>query len=399
MKYNVPMPQKHSRDWLLEFAGVFTVGAVAVISFVSLDDIRARWIALGITLAFAALHLFQNHESETFKLHLYLAVQTALAVSLIVLQPNAFASGILFFVLSATVMVCLPTRPALLWIGVFAVVTYFNFVLATNWGTGLVYVLPYIGGFLFFGTFGKSLRDAQIARQESQRLLEELQTTHRQLQEYASQVEQLTIAEERNRLAREMHDAVGHRLTVTAVQLEGAQRLIPTDPDRAAHMIGAVRDEVKQALAELRRTVATLRAPLEVDLPLTQSLTRLATAFQEATGLNVHLTLPDELPSVPEAGRLALYRAAQESLTNTQRHAKAKNIWLDLNTENGSISLVAADDGVGFPPAMNGAGFGLRGLRERAAQLGGGFHLESRPGGGALLKFALPIEQRRKTND
>ena len=394
MKYNVNMPQKQSKDWLLEFAGLFTIGAVAVISFVSLDDPRARWIALGITLAFAALHLFQNHEGETFKLYLYFAIQTALAVSLIVLQPNAFASGILFFVLSATAMVCLPTPPALFWIGVFAVVTYFNFTLATNWGTGLVYVLPYVGGFLFFGTFGKSLRDAQIARQESQRLLEELQTTHRQLQDYASQVEQLTIAEERNRLAREMHDAVGHRLTVTAVQLEGAQRLIPTDPDRAARMIGAVRDEVKQALAELRRTVATLRAPLEVDLPLTHSLARLATAFQDATGLNVHLTLPEDLPSIPEAGRLALYRAAQESLTNAQRHAKAKNIWLSLQTSNDNISLTAADDGLGFPVSMNGVGFGLRGLRERAAQLGGELHLESRPGGGAQLRFCLPLVVR-----
>ena len=132
MKYNLPMPQKQSRDWLVEFAGLFTIGGVAVISFVSIDDNRARWVALGITLAFAALHLFQNHEGETLKLHLYLATQTALAISLIVLQPNVFASGILFFVLSATVMVCLPTRPALLWIGVFAVITYFNFALTTT---------------------------------------------------------------------------------------------------------------------------------------------------------------------------------------------------------------------------------------------------------------------------
>mgnify|MGYP001574446265 FL=1 len=203
-------------------------------------------------------------------------------------------------------------------------------------------------------------------------------------------MEQLTIAEERNRLAREMHDAVGHRLTVTAVQLEGAQRLIPTDPDRAARMIGAVRDEVKQALAELRRTVATLRSPLEVDLPLTHALARLATAFQEATGLNVHLTLPEDPPSIPEAGRLALYRAAQESLTNTQRHAKAKNIWLCLQTSKDNISLTAADDGVGFPTSMDGVGFGLRGLRERAAQLGGELRLETRPGGGAQLRFTLP---------
>ncbi len=387
MKYNVSMPKKHNQNWLLDFAGLFTVGAVAVISFATIESNSARWIALGITLAFGALFLFHH----TLKLQFYFAIQTALAVSLSLLQPNTFASGVLFFVLSAEAMTALQLRQAALWIGIFTVATYFNFAFVVGWLSALIYILPYAGGFLFFGTFGKAMRDADLARQESQRLLEELQTAHRQLQEYASQVEQLTIAEERNRLAREMHDAVGHRLTVTAVQLEGAQRLIPADPERAARMIGAVRDEVKQALADLRRTVATLRAPLEVDLPLTQSLARLAAAFQDATGLAVHLTLPEELPTIPEASRLALYRAAQESLTNAQRHASAKNIWLHLKTENGAISLVAADDGTGFPDSINGVGFGLRGLRERAAQLGGELHLESRPGGGAQLRFSLPI--------
>lgn len=391
MKYNVSMLQKRGKDWLPEFAGVFTVGAVAVISFITIDDPGSRWVALGINLAFGALHLFHHN----IRLPFYFAIQTVLAISLGVLQPTTFAAGLLFFVLSAEAMTALPVRQGVLWIGVFTLATYFNFGLAIGWASALLYLLPYAGGFLFFGTFGKAMRDAELARQESQRLLEELQTAHRQLQEYASQVEQLTIAEERNRLAREMHDAIGHRLTVTAVQLEGAQRLIPTDPDRAARMIGTMRDEVKQALAELRRTVATLRAPLEVDLPLTQSLARLATAFQEATGLNVHLTLPEDLPSIPEAGRLALYRAAQESLTNTQRHARAKNIWLSLQSSNDNISLTAADDGVGFPTSMDGVGFGLRGLRERAAQLGGELHLESRPGGGAQLCFRLPLSVHR----
>ncbi|MBI3244524.1 MAG: sensor histidine kinase [Chloroflexi bacterium] len=391
MKYNVNMPQKHSKDWLLEFAGLFTVGAVAVISFVTIENNSTRWIALGLTLAFGALFLFHH----SIRVHFYFALQTTLAVSLILLQPNTFAAGVLFFVLSAEAMTVLPLRQATLWISIFTVATYFNFAFVAGWLSALIYVLPYAGGFVFFGTFGKAMRDAEAARQESQRLLEELQTAHRQLQDYASQVEQLTIAEERNRLAREMHDAVGHRLTVTAVQLEGAQRLIPTDPDRAARMIGTMRDEVKLALAELRRTVATLRAPLEVDLPLTQSLARLATAFQEATGLNVHLTLPEDLSSVPEAGRLALYRAAQESLTNAQRHAGAKNIWLSLQTSDDNISLTVADDGIGFPASMNGVGFGLRGLRERATQLGGELHLESRPGGGAQLCFRLPLLVRR----
>jgi signal transduction histidine kinase len=391
MKYNGRMSQKHSRNWLLDFAGWFTIGAVAVISFATIDDAGGRWVAVGLALAFGALDFFCSNILHGRFVHLFFAAQTALTIGLMLLKANFFAAPVLFFILSAQAMIFLPLRQAALWIGVFVLITAINSIAAFGWLNGSLTILPYAGGFLFFGTFGKAMRDAEAARQESQRLLEELQTAHRQLQEYASQVEQLTIAEERNRLAREMHDAVGHRLTVTAVQLEGAQRLIPAEPDRAARMIGTVRDEVKQALADLRRTVATLRAPLEVDLPLTHALARLATAFQEATGLNVHLTLPEDLPSIPEAGRLALYRAAQESLTNTQRHAKAKNIWLGLQTSNDNITLTVADDGVGFPTSMDGVGFGLRGLRERATQLGGELYLEARPGGGAQLRFCLPL--------
>ena len=199
------------------------------------------------------------------------------------------------------------------------------------------------------------------------------------------------MAEERNRLAREMHDTLGHRLTVAAVQLEGAQRLIPRDPQRAAHMVGTVRDQVREALSELRRTVAALRTPLAADLPLPTALARLAAGFEGATGLAVHLTLPEEMPALPDTHRLALYRAAQEALTNVQRHAQAQDVWLQLARQDETVTLTVGDNGVGAPVDAERAGFGLRGMQERAAQLGGELALESRPDGGAQLFLRLPL--------
>jgi len=156
-------------------------------------------------------------------------------------------------------------------------------------------------------------------------------------------------------------------------------------------MVGTVREQVREALAELRSTVAALRAPIEVDLHLRTSLRRLSAHFEQATGLTVHQVLPDELPALPNAYRLALYRTAQEALTNVQRHAQASQVWLVLSTTNTAVSLLVSDDGQGLTLSGEQTGFGLRGLGERAAELGGELHLEARRGGGTQLTFSLPL--------
>ena len=373
---------------LRDIAGLFTIGAVALISYLSIEDPGARWIALGIALAFAGLLFFCPRSLGLAGFHVYLAAQTALVIALMLLRPSTFSAPILFFILSAEAMVTLPLRQAMLWIVAFVAITGMYLVLAVGWFIGLVTLLPNAGGFLFFGTFGRALRQAQEERTRSHQLLEELRAAQSQLQE-------LAVAEERNRLAREMHDSLGHRLTVAVVQLEGAQRLLADNPDRAARMIGAMREQMKEALAELRRTVAAMRTPLEdiTAIPLDEALTRLVQTFRDSTGLPVQLELPAHLPALPETHRLALYRAAQESLTNVQRHAAARQAWLTMNVTNNHITLTAADDGKGFAQELklNGDGFGLRSLRERAAQLGGELVLEGRPGGGAQLHFSLPF--------
>jgi len=374
--------------FLVNIAMYLTLGAVAVTGLLALETTRSRWIAGVLLIAFGILlSLFWRTERSERYVHLYFVAQTFIIVSLYSLQPENSQFGVLFFVLSAQVMLLLPPRTAALWIVAFILITAIGFMHFLGW-VGLLWLLPNIGGYLFFATFGNLWRQAELARRRSQQLLEELQVAQRQLQD-------LAVAEERNRLAREMHDSLGHRLTVAVVQLEGAQRLIPTAPDRAARMIGAMREEMKEALAELRRTVTALRAPLEDadGTPLNAALARLAQSFQDSTGLAVHLDLPGALPALPEAHRLALYRAAQESLTNAQRHAAAKQVWLTVSAANDHVTLTAADDGKGFgvQTATSEGGYGLRGLRERAAQLGGELQLEVRPGGGAQLRFSLPL--------
>jgi signal transduction histidine kinase len=301
---------------------------------------------------------------------------------------------ILFFILSSYVILLLPPRPASAWIAIFAVITIVFGVANWGWAGGLMAVPLYAGGYALMAIFTHALGAAQDARQRSQELVEELQAAQAKMQEYAGRIEELAVVEERNRLAREMHDTLGHRLTVAAVQLEGAQRLIEADPERAGQMVGTVREQVREALAELRQTVATLRAPVEADLSLPHALARVAAHFETATGITVHQVLPraEELPDLPSTHRLALYRAAQEALTTIQRHAGADQVWLVLSGDGGAVTLLVGDDGRGISLTGDQAGFGLRGLRERAAQLGGELHVEPRRGGGAQLSFRLPVE-------
>jgi signal transduction histidine kinase len=278
---------------------------------------------------------------------------------------------LLFFVFSVDAMLLFSMRTGLLWIGGFILINGAYFIYYFGWREGLETLAIFGSGYIFFGVFANALYRSQEAQLKSQKLLKELEAANRQLKDYTKQVETLTAAQERNRLAREMHDTVGHHLTVVAVQLEGAQRLIKADSEKASALITTAREQVRLALQEARQTVSRLRSPLEADLPLAQSLEQLTADFQDATGLVIHLTLPEEILFLPESHRLALYRSAQEALTNVQRHAQARVVDVDLRQGEDEITLRIRDDGIGGNLASETQGYGLLGLKERAAQLGG----------------------------
>lgn len=392
--YNPNMPKKNniSDATFMSGVGYVVLIAVAILGVQMLDPGIQRAIAIGLLVAFGVIFtLGPGDDAPDWKKHLHLAVLSTIIGGLLILQSAFGVFPMLFFILAPVAMMIFPQRIGFIWIGIFTIITGAIFLAVAAPLDAFMALLPFAAGYWFFGIFARAMASAEVARKESQRLLDELQIAHHQLQEYAAQIEELAVAEERNRLSREMHDTLGHRLTVAAVQLEGAQRLIPSDPERAAGMVGTVREQVREALGELRATVATLREPLATDLTITAALSRLVTSFDEATLLTAHLELPDDLPSLPHAHRLALYRAAQESLTNVQRHAQAQEVWVNLQTQKNSIALIISDNGVGFPMDTEETAFGLRGMRERAVHLGGELHLETPEGGGARVKFILPL--------
>ena len=377
-----PFPQ-HA---LLHLLALATWLAVGVLGWFALPQGEALLEVGGLWLLFGGILLWTAHRG-TYGPR-YFALQTGLMAGLLLLAPPWSPSPILFFLLSAQAALVFPSRQTWKWVSLFALLTASIFLIRTGRGSGLAGAAVFAVGYFFFATFAQALRREQEARTQAQHLLQELQEAHERLRVYAQQSAALAVARERNRMAQEMHDTVGHHLTVAAVQLEAAQALLRQHPERAAQMLANAREQVRQGLQALRRTVAALRPPVE-DLPA--ALKGLIGRFAQTTGLQVTAEIPEDLSRLPPPHRFLLYRAVQEGLTNVLRHAHARRVWIRLQVDEHRVVLTLEDDGHGPPADVPARGMGLRGMAEQAAQLGGQARLEAREQGGARLYLEVPL--------
>jgi signal transduction histidine kinase len=196
--------------------------------------------------------------------------------------------------------------------------------------------------------------------------------------------------EERRRIARELHDELGQRLTALKIDLAtlARQARLPADDTRVASMQAMLDD----TLASVRRIASDLRPLMLDDLGLNAAIEWLARDASRRMGIPVHTRLPLEEPAVNQRVATALYRMVQEALTNVARHSQAQSVEVALQRQDRQLVLTVADDGVGLPEqALQRAGsFGLMGLRERAHGLGGTIDVGVRRGGGTKLTVRLP---------
>jgi signal transduction histidine kinase len=202
----------------------------------------------------------------------------------------------------------------------------------------------------------------------------------------ASKAAALSAAAERNRLARDIHDGLGHHLTAIAVLLDKAAAFRDRDPAVADRAIEDAHRSARRALDDVRRSVRTLRveaAPFRLSSALDE-LVRDADDGQPSVTVDV---TGDE-SRYPTGALTALYRAAQEGITNARRHARARRVSVDVHCDALRARLVVADDGCGFPPEREG--YGLLGMRERVQLAGGSVEVDSGPGHGTRLTVEIP---------
>jgi signal transduction histidine kinase len=242
---------------------------------------------------------------------------------------------------------------------------------------------------IFVVLFSNVSRMELIARTRSEALREELEEAHGRLAAYSVQASELAATRERNRMAREIHDSLGHHLTVVSVQLEAAELVLDRDPEDARRRIVRARELARDGLAEVRRSVAALRtSPLD-GRTLPDAVRALLDGDEPPPAT---LRVAGEPRELPEAAALTLDRAAQEGLTNTRRHARARRVELELDYRpRDSVRLTVSDDGRGADEtAPESGGFGLLGLRERVQLVEGRFETTSSPDEGFVLRVEVP---------
>ena len=268
------------------------------------------------------------------------------------------------------------------------------------------YVTPVLQlgvGLLWSTAMGGLVRGVETSRARAKQLLADLEQSHQELQKYAAQVEELATADERNRVARDIHDSVGHSLAVVNVQLEKALVFHQREPDVAERAIKDARRAAKEALGDVRVSVRTLRQLNEM-FSLSEALTALVDRSTNDT-LKVHLDMEGSEADYSRPALMTLYRTAQEGLTNVYKHAGANQVWITVRLDNKSAHLQIRDNGNGFEPeqveglpANRHGQYGLQGIRERLELVGGEMSLESSPTKGTTLTVAIPKRRLTETS-
>ena len=228
------------------------------------------------------------------------------------------------------------------------------------------------------------------SREELEATHEQLTNTLAQLRQYAVRIEDQATLQERNRIAREIHDGLGHTLAAQTIQINNSLLFWNSDQDKALTFLKQAKQLGSEALLEVRKSVSVLRSTPLQGQSLETAIDTLLKSFQQMTDMNASkmIQLPLSLP--PDINTM-LYRIVQESLTNIHKHAQATQVDIGLYQRGGLICLTIDDNGKGFHPTQNTTGFGLQGMRERAIALGGQFTIQSQPGNGCRVSVALPF--------
>jgi signal transduction histidine kinase len=381
------------------FAGFWALLVVVVVSyagvFTGMDQPLLTWSTaafaglgvayLGIAIVFG-LPGSKCAESMVGRL-IYFAIQMPLVTLILFSSPVKGGVALLVLPLVSQAVFMLPTALVGLFSALLYAVTLAQIAAVYGWRSAAYNSMGFLAAFVFTIAFSYVAKREAVERAKAQALSAQLEEANQKLREAAAQAEELAVARERNRLAREIHDGLGHYLTTIAVQLEAAQALLGGSPSPATEAIGKAAQLSQEALADVRRSVGALR----VDAPrlaLVHQLEQLARADpQLMVAMAVQGTARDLAPAVEHA----IYRVAQEGLTNVRKHAGTGRAQLALDFRDRVIvRLSVEDEGRGERAREPVIGFGLNGVRERVEQFGGRMQAAPRPQGGFGLSVEIP---------
>lgn len=381
-------------EWLL-------LGTVVVMEL--LLPFQLSWSLLLRMMMIAAFGLmgFRLPTGKWVAKSLYTALEFGL-ILLLASQDNLSIRSIFLLSLVVVMRNCLVFRPTGQWIVLGLILLLFGTLfltrpivsghsIASAWNWRLNSVLMFALTLVFALLLINTLLSERQSREQLEMAHEELAIAHQQLREYALRIEDQATLQERNRIAREIHDGLGHTLAAQTIQINNAL-LFWQSHDQALTFLKQAKQLGAEALLEVRRSVSVLRSNPLQGKSLESAIQKLLTDFQQTTAIEPSYTINLPFSLSPEVNT-TLYRIVQESLTNIYKHAQATAVSVELQQHAGTIYLAIEDNGKGFNPTQNTTGFGLQGMRERSTALGGQFNLDSQLRTGCRISVAFPLSK------
>ena len=359
-------------------------GNISLVNITLLIILGTAYITLGVY----GYDLCEKNQQLSLRLA-YFGVQIPLGASIIYMGKGAGFNILLLLPLVGHAVVLLtPFWGRIINLSIVAVYTLVIYILFHSWQAILDALPTFIAGAVFIMIFTQMASNEEKNRTVVEHLVVELEQANQRLRDYAIQAEELAITKERNRLAREIHDGLGHYLTAIHMQIQAARALLGSREARVEQTLHNAQNLAQEALVDVRQSVAALRASPQLERPLPEVLAGMPAECLDPAVCSRFNLLGQPRDLLPQT-HLTLYRAAQEGLNNARKHAQATEVDLTLDYTNpNQVRLVLQDNGIGTE-SYDG-GFGLLGIRERANLLNGSVQIQSSKGYGFQLIVEVP---------
>ncbi len=355
---------------LLDATTYISIAAMSLLGISGLPSLILQLTALGLCLLFGLFYRFY-FLTGTWQRNpnLYFGGQAfVLTLVLSLGSQSTDAFNFLFLLLTIHTAVVLPQKPATIWIIIYYSLVS-SIVILTRGLDGVYAVLFYLIAYFVCGFFGHTLQQAELARDRNQKLLDELQATQRKLQE-------LAVVEERNRLARDLHDSVKQQVFAISMQLSAARTSIP-ESNKAYRPVLEAEQLAQQAGAELTTLINALRPPGLESKTLPTAIREYVEGWSRQNKIEAEMDI-DEGVFVDLQTEQTLFRVLQEALANVARHSQASKVVITLEAEQEQATLGIKDDGIGLDMEKIVMGVGLDSMQERLAAVNGKLEVSSR---------------------
>jgi signal transduction histidine kinase len=367
--------------------------AAVIRSFDSEGDAGRRPLTFVLLLAYLVLFVTGDRLSRRYSWYedAYFGLQLGVVFGTMVAQPDLDFFPVLLIPVSAQIALVPDRSRRRFWFAATFTVMAGGLLVFQDFPRSVALMLLYGAGYFLIASYASVTEQEERAEAQARALVVELQDANQQLTENAATIESLAIVEERNRLARELHDSVSQSLYGLVLSSEAARRnLASGNLESIAGELDAMTEAAYAAQAEMRLLIYELRPPEVEEHGLQRALeTRLATVERRA-GLQTELVY-DVTGDLPLRTEIELERIATEALTNAVRHSAATEVRVEVRKSDNVVLLDVLDNGSGFDPGTAATGFGLRGMRERAERIGGTLSIESIPGQGTRVRVEGPL--------